>query len=141
VTRSDLTDDEWVLVEAFLPIGQYGPYPERLRQQFEGVIWRFRTGGPWRDMPEVHGVWRTVYHRFVQWRDEGVFQALMEGLITESAARGQADLGLAGVDSTVARAHHDAAAMAVDEEVLSALEKAVNEEKGRAKSAKGANRT
>lgn len=31
-------------IELYLPIGEYGPYPER-RQQFEGVIWRLKTGG------------------------------------------------------------------------------------------------
>lgn len=38
VTRVQLTDLEWEFIEPYLPIGEYGPYPERLRQQFEGVI-------------------------------------------------------------------------------------------------------
>lgn len=38
VTRLQLTDPDGQLVEPHLPIGEYGPYPERLRQQFEGVI-------------------------------------------------------------------------------------------------------
>jgi hypothetical protein len=36
-------DEQWKLIKPFLPIGEYGPYPERLRDRFEGVIWRFRT--------------------------------------------------------------------------------------------------
>jgi hypothetical protein len=40
VTRRQLTDEQRKLIEPFLPIGEYGPYPERLREQFEGVIWR-----------------------------------------------------------------------------------------------------
>ena len=125
-----MTDDEWGLIEPFLPIGEFGPYPKRLREQFEGVVWRFRTGSPWRDMPADHGAWTTVYHRFLQWRDLGVFESLMGGVIAEAAARGQADLSLVSVDSTVARAHHDAAGMVVNAEALAALEKAVEEEKG-----------
>ncbi|MGW0633664.1 hypothetical protein [Streptomyces sp. NPDC002758] len=54
----------------------------------------------------------------------------MEAVIAEAARRGQADLSLVSVDSTTARAHHDAAGMVVDEEVLAALEKAVEAEKG-----------
>lgn len=50
-TRVQLTDPDWEFIEPYLPIGEYGPYPERLRQQFEGVIWRFKTGGQWREMP------------------------------------------------------------------------------------------
>lgn len=55
-----LTERQWEFVEPYLPIGEYGPYPERLRQQFEGVIWRFRTGGQWREMPREFGAWSTV---------------------------------------------------------------------------------
>jgi transposase len=54
-------DAEWEFIEPYLPIGEYGPYPERLRQQFEGVIRRFRTGGQWREMPEEFGAWSTAH--------------------------------------------------------------------------------
>ncbi|MBL1093431.1 transposase [Streptomyces sp. 9-7] len=37
----------------------------------EGLIWRFRTGSPCRDVPEAFGTWSTVYDRFAQWRDPG----------------------------------------------------------------------
>ncbi|WP_406445343.1 hypothetical protein OHB00_49255 [Streptomyces sp. NBC_00631] len=40
-----IRQDERGFIVPYLPIGEYGPYPERLRQQFEGVIWRFKTGG------------------------------------------------------------------------------------------------
>ncbi|MFK4186969.1 IS5 family transposase [Streptomyces sparsogenes] len=90
----------------YLPIGEDGPYPERLRQQFEGVIRRFKTGGQWREMPEEFGAWSTVHNRFRQWRDAGVFEALLEGLIAEVAKRGEVDLFLVSIDSTTARAHH-----------------------------------
>lgn len=72
----------------YLSIGTYGPYPERLRQQFSGMIWRFRTGGQWREMPAEFGAWPTVHNRFRQWRDAGVFEALLEGLIAEAAEGG-----------------------------------------------------
>jgi transposase len=126
-----LSEDEWGLIEPFLPIGRFGPYPQRLREQFEGVIWRFRTGGQWREMPGEFGRWQTVYDAFARWRDAGVFAALMDGMIAEAAARGQADLSLVSVDSTVARAHHDAAGMMVDPAVLAALTEAAAAEKGR----------
>jgi hypothetical protein len=81
-------------------------------------------------MPEEFGAWQTVYDRFAQWRDIGVFAALMEGMIAEAARRGQADMSLVSVDSTVARAHHDAAGMVVEPEVLAALDGAAAREKG-----------
>ena len=136
MTRRELNDSEWELVEPFLPVGRYGPYPKHLREPFEGVIWKFRSGGQWREMPQEFGAWQTVYDRFAQWRDGGVFAVLMEAMIAEAASRGQADMSLVTVDSTVARAHHDAAGMVTDPEVLAALEEAAAEEKGQRKPGK-----
>ena len=142
MTRVQLTDEEWGFIEPYLPIGRFGPYPERLRQQFEGVIWRFKTGGQWREMPQEFGAWPTVHNRFRQWRDAGVFEALLEGLIAEAAKRGEIDLSLVSIDSTTARAHHDAAGMHLGEDVLTALEKAATEAgKARSKGAASKNKT
>jgi transposase len=93
------TDVEWEFIEPYLPIGRFGPYSERQRQRLEGVIWRFRMGGQWREMPKEFGAWPTVHNRFRQWRDAGVFEALLEGLIAEAAKRGEVDLSLVSVDS------------------------------------------
>ncbi|REK84323.1 IS5 family transposase [Streptomyces inhibens] len=134
MTRMQLADEEWEFIEPYLPIGEYGPYPERLRQQFAGAIWRFKTGGQWREMPQEFGAWSTVHNRFRQWRDAGVFEALLEGLIAEAAKQGEVDLSLVSIDSTTARAHHDAAGMHLGQDVITALEKAAaEEEKARGK--------
>ena len=50
----------WEFIRPYLPIGGYGPYSERLRQRFEGVIWRLRTGGQWREAPKEFGTWSTA---------------------------------------------------------------------------------
>ncbi|RPE39220.1 transposase [Streptomyces sp. Ag109_O5-1] len=132
MTRAQLTDNEWEFIGPFLPVGRFGPYPERLREQFEGVIWRFRTGGQWREMPERFGAWQTVYNRFMRWRDAGVFQALLEEAIAEAARRDEIDMSLVSVDSTTVRAHHDAAGMRVSEQTLAALEEAATQKGARA---------
>ena len=136
MARTELTDQDWGLIEPFLPIGRFGPYPERLREQFEGVLWKFRSGGQWREMPSEFGAWQTVYDRFCQWRDAGVFQALMDGMIAEAARREQTDLSLVSVDSTVTRAHQDAAGAQVSDEVLTCLAEAAEASKGAAKRGK-----
>ncbi|MEX5638198.1 IS5 family transposase [Parafrankia sp. FMc2] len=129
MTRGDLTDGEWELIEPHLPLGASGPIPD-LRSYFNAVMWRFRTGSPWRDVPERYGSWSTIYDRFRTWARDGIFQTLMDAMITEAAARGAVDLSLASVDSTVARAHHHAAGMAVDTDLLEDMAKALEEEKG-----------
>ncbi|MFD0561304.1 IS5 family transposase [Kitasatospora saccharophila] len=127
MTRVQLSDAEWEFIKPYLPIGEYGPYPERLRRQFEGVIWHFKTGSQWRETPREFGAWSTVHNRFRQWRDAGVFEALLEGAIAEAAKRGEVDLSLVSVDSTTVRAHQDAAGMHLEPDALAALEKAAEE--------------
>lgn len=130
MARGDLTDDEWQLIGPHLPLAATGPIPD-LRSYFNAVMWRFRTGSPWRDIPERYGSWSTIYDRFRLWAKTGVFQTVMDAMIAEAAARGGVDLSLVSVDSTVARAHHHAAGMVVDPELLAELAKVVEEEKGR----------
>ena len=129
MTRGDLTDTEWEVVKPYLPLGDFGPIPD-LRRYFDAVMWRFRTGAPWRDVPERYGSWSTIYDRFRMWCRQGVFQELMDALIAHAAARGEVDMSLASVDSTSARAHHHAAGMVVAPALLEELEKAVATEKG-----------
>ncbi len=142
MTRRQLTHAQWKFIEPYLPIGRYGPYPERLREQFEGVIWRFRSSGQWREMPAEFGPWPTVYGRFRIWRDAGVFSALLEGMVAGAARAGRTDLSLVSVDSTTVRAHHDAAGMRVGKGLMGALEEAAREqEEARKKGAARRNRT
>ena len=130
MARFDVTDSEWDLIEPFLPVAATGPLPRRARAQFNGVMWRFRTGSGWREVPERYGPWTTVYSRFRAWALAGVFQGLMDGLIAEAAARGQVGFELVSVDSTIVRAHQESSGLAVSGEVLDALEVALTEEKG-----------
>jgi transposase len=130
VARFDVTDAEWALLEPLLPVAATGPLPRRVRAQFNGVLWRFRTGSGWRDVPDRYGPWSTIYSRFSTWAKAGVFQDLMDALIAEAARRGQVGLELVSVDSTIVRAHHESAGLAVAGETLDALEQALTEEKG-----------
>lgn len=125
-----MTDAEWALIESLLPVAATGPLPRRVRDQFNGVLWRFRTGSGWRDVPDRYGPWSTIYSRFSNWAKAGVFQDVMDALIAEAAARGQVGLELVSVDSTIVRAHHESAGLAVAGETLDALEQALTEEKG-----------
>ena len=130
MARFDVTDAEWALIEPHLPVAATGPLPRRVRDQFNGVLWRFRTGSGWRDVPDRYGPWSTIYSRFSNWAKAGVFQDLMDALIAEAAERGQVGLELVSVDSTIVRAHHESAGLALAGETLDAMEQALTEEKG-----------
>lgn len=130
VARFDVTDAEWALIEPYLPVAATGPLPRRVRDQFNGILWRFRTGSGWRDVPERYGSWSTIYSRFNAWSKAGVFQGLMDALIAEAGSRGLVGLELVSVDSTVVRGHQESSGLAVAGETLDALEQALTEEKG-----------
>ena len=78
-----LTDEKWERVRPLMP-SQKPPtgQPRRdHRQVLAGMVWVLGTGSSWRDLPEEEfGPWRTVYGRYRQWREEGLWQRIMEAL-------------------------------------------------------------
>lgn len=78
----------------------------------EGICWRYRTGSPWRDLPEEFGPWQTVWKRHFRWSTDGTYQLIMDavqdaGLLDEAA--GDYVERLLAVDATIVRAHQHAA--------------------------------
>jgi transposase len=68
----------------------------------DAVVYRFRAGIPWRDLPPRFGDWHRVYQRFNRWSRKGIWQRLFE----QSAADPDNEYAL--IDSTVVRAHRNA---------------------------------
>ena len=109
VKRGELTDEAWARIAPFMPENRRrgGRWRDR-RTVVNGILWKLRTGAPWRDLPERYGSWQTCYDRFVRWRRDGTWDRLLADAQTESDAAGEVEW-LVSVDSTVARAHQHAA--------------------------------
>ncbi|WP_435886718.1 IS5 family transposase [Streptomyces microflavus] len=107
--RGELTDAAWGRIEPLLPQvdGRGRPWRDH-RQVVNGVLWRLRTGAPWRDLPERYGPWQTVYERFARWEADGTWAKLLEHVQVRDDAAGRVEWTVA-VDSTVNRAHQHAA--------------------------------
>lgn len=73
------------------------------------MLYRIKTGTPWRDLPERYGNWKTVYSRWLRWRDAGVWQQVWERLQAQADTRGEVEWEIHFIDSTVVRAHQHAA--------------------------------
>jgi transposase len=78
------------------------------RQVLNGILFRVRTGVPWRDLPERYGPWETVYKRFARWQTDGTWARIEAALRTQADAAGELDWD-AQIDSSVVRAHQHAA--------------------------------
>ena len=68
----DLTEVEWRILRVLLPIEREpskrprGRPPQDNRNVINGILWRLRTGAPWRDVSEKYGHWNTIYRRFLE---------------------------------------------------------------------------
>ena len=110
--RHELSDDEWNLIEDLFPekvSGAGGRPPRPARKVLNGILWVLRTGAPWRDLPERHGPWQSIYHRFNAWRRDGTFDRVLEALQIRLDRDGKIDWDLWCVDGSSVRASRSAA--------------------------------
>jgi transposase len=111
VTRTGvLSDVMWARVEPLLPSseGLRGGRWSDHRRVIEAIVWRYRTGSPWRDLPECFGPWQTVWKRHDRWAADGTWDRLLTQLSADADAAGELDWVVA-VDSSINRAHQHAA--------------------------------
>jgi transposase len=99
-----LSDEQWARLRRVLPQRRQGPRSKIGDRHFiDAVLYRARTGVPWRDLPARFGPWKSVYNRFANWAQRGVWELVFRELQLEYD-----DVGSI-IDGTVVRAHQDAA--------------------------------
>ena len=103
--RHSLRDDQWERIRNFLPgrEGTVGVTAKDNRLFVEAVLYRYRTGIPWRDLPHRFGDFRVVHLRFSRWAKTGVWALVFEHLAQD------ADNEYAMIDATIVRAHQHSA--------------------------------
>ncbi|WP_107407689.1 IS5 family transposase [Streptomyces sp. BpilaLS-43] len=108
--RGDLTNAEWARLEPHLPtFGQRGGRWNNHRKVINGILFRVRTGIPWRDLPERFGRWKTVYERHRRWSADGTWDRVLRSVQADADLAGRIDWSMVSVDSTSCRAHQHAA--------------------------------
>jgi len=97
-----LRDDQWEKIETLLPGREdtVGVTAQNNRLFVEAVLYRYRAGIPWRDLPERFGDFRVIHTR---WSKSGVWKRVFERLADDS------DNEYAMIDSTIVRAHQHSA--------------------------------
>ena len=105
VRRYGLRDDQWEKIEPLVPgrDGTVGVTAKDNRLFVEAVLYRYRAGIPWRDLPERFGDFRVIHPRHTRWSRRGVWKRVFARLAEDS------DNEYAMIDSTIVRAHQHAA--------------------------------
>lgn len=103
--RYGLRDDQWARMEHLLPgrVGHVGGTARDNRLFVEAVLYRYRAGIPWRDLPERFGGWKNTHTRFSRWARSGVWERVFAALSAD------ADNEYAMIDATIVRAHQHSA--------------------------------
>ncbi|MFJ9790801.1 transposase [Streptomyces globosus] len=76
IRRHELSDAEWDLIRPLLPRPVLGRPRLDDRTVLNGIVWKFRTGVPWRDVPERYGPWTSLHTRFRRWAADGTFERM-----------------------------------------------------------------
>ena len=103
--RYALRDDQWERLRDLLPgrTGTVGRPAKDNRRFVEAVLYRYRAGMPWRDLPARFGDFRVAHTRFSRWAKRGVWKKVFQHLAED------ADNEYAMIDSSIVRAHQHSA--------------------------------
>lgn len=78
---SDLTDEQWAVLEPLIPPSHGGRPPTKdLRLMLNGIFYRNKSGCQWRMLPKDYGPWQAVYYYFAKWRNNGLWAQLNDAL-------------------------------------------------------------
>jgi transposase len=103
--RYALRDDQWARIEGILPGHKncVGVTAKDNRLFVEAVLYRYRAGIAWRDLPERFGNFRIIHTRHTRWSKKGIWQKVFEFLAAD------ADNEYKMIDATIVRAHQHSA--------------------------------
>jgi putative transposase len=79
---SDMSDEEWAILEPLIPPGFAGGRPRttKMREVLNAVFYLDRTGAQWRALPHEFPPWSTVWSYFRKWRDDGTWEHMPTAL-------------------------------------------------------------
>ena len=102
--HKELTDAQWnrikFLFEELKKVGRPALNP---RTVFNGILWILKSGARWRDLPARYGNWNSIYHKFRQWCECGLFERLLKFV-----NRNAENSSLLEMDSTFCKVHQSA---------------------------------
>jgi len=96
--RLMLTDEHWSKLRTIMR--EHGIYDKpSLRKTVEGILYRMRTGLPWRDLPSFFGLWISIYQQFNRWSSKNKLMKVFKTLVQDP------DLEWEFIDGSIVKAH------------------------------------
>ncbi len=110
--RLMLNDELWSKLKTIMH--QHGIYDKPgLQKTVEGILYRMRTGLPWRDLPSFFGKWISVYQQFNRWSSKDKLMKIFKSLIVDP------DLEWEFIDGSIVKAHqHSTGASSEDDQAI-----------------------
>jgi len=109
VGRGELTDKAWARIEPLLAAERgRGRRWRGHRQVINAILWKLRTGAPWRDVPERYGPWKTAHERRRRWSADGTWDRILDEVVVKDDSVGDLEW-VFSIDSSSVRAHQHAA--------------------------------
>jgi len=100
--RTMLNDKHWSKLRKIMRENKIYDKPN-LRKTVEGILYRMRTGCPWRDLPSYFGSWNSVFQQFNRWSKKEKLMKIFKNLIEDP------DLEWGFMDGSYIRAHQHSA--------------------------------
>jgi putative transposase len=99
---SDLTDDQWAILEPLIPASSLGrPRDVEMREVLNAIFYQARSGCQWDMLPHDFPPRSTVFDYFKRWRDDGTWQVILDALRQKvrTAAGREPSPGAGSIDS------------------------------------------
>ena len=79
---SDLTDEEWAIIEGLIPPAKAGgrPRTSNMRDVLDAIFYVLKTGCQWANLPGDFPPYSTVFDYYNQWRKNKVWQSMNDAL-------------------------------------------------------------
>lgn len=102
MSRHDITDEQWAVIEPLIPKQKPGPRWKRQhdRQTLNGILFVLRTGRTYADVPRTYGSPAICWRRFRHWAADGTWEQIWRVLLSQLDAQGKLEWTQAFLDGS-----------------------------------------
>lgn len=102
MSRHEITDEQWAVIEPLLPKQKAGPGRKRHddRRTLNGILVVLKTGCTWEDVPRVDGSPTTCWRRFQAWTADGTWERVWRLLLSQLDGQGKLEWAQAFLDGS-----------------------------------------